>query len=193
MTRSTGGERTSAELLEAYSLVAYLDSAAAESERSALLARLCPSFGRNVRVGVGVLVLHPETFAIGDDVTIGSGTFLQGRFDGRLVIGAGTTIGAHSYLHCVDAWIGREVRWGAGAKLLGGMHTGVPLDVPIIGSEIVIRPVRIGDGATIGGGAVILPGVIVGERAVIRPGAVVTRDVADGACVAGAPARPEAG
>lgn len=43
--------------------------------------------------------------------------------------------------------------------------------------------------ASIGSGAVILPGVEIGEGAVIGAGAVVTRDVPPGAVVAGVPAR----
>lgn len=43
-------------------------------------------------------------------------------------------------------------------------------------------------GATIGGGAVILPGIRIGRGAVIGAGAVVTRDVADGVTVIGNPA-----
>jgi acetyltransferase-like isoleucine patch superfamily enzyme len=43
--------------------------------------------------------------------------------------------------------------------------------------------------ASIGSGAVILPGVTIGENAKVGAGAVVTHDVPDGATVAGVPAR----
>lgn len=44
-------------------------------------------------------------------------------------------------------------------------------------------------GASIGGGATILPGIEIGERAMVGAGAVVTRPVPAGAIVAGNPAR----
>lgn len=44
-------------------------------------------------------------------------------------------------------------------------------------------------GASIGAGAVILPGITVGRRAMVGAGAVVTRDVPDYAVVVGNPAR----
>jgi UDP-2-acetamido-3-amino-2,3-dideoxy-glucuronate N-acetyltransferase len=44
-------------------------------------------------------------------------------------------------------------------------------------------------GASIGAGAVILPGLTIGEGAMIGAGAVVTRDVPDGETWAGNPAR----
>jgi UDP-2-acetamido-3-amino-2,3-dideoxy-glucuronate N-acetyltransferase len=45
-------------------------------------------------------------------------------------------------------------------------------------------------GASIGAGAVILPGITIGERAMVGAGAVVTRDVDADTVVAGNPARP---
>ena len=44
-------------------------------------------------------------------------------------------------------------------------------------------------GASIGGGAVILPGVTIGEDAMIGAGAVVTKDVPDKSIVIGNPAK----
>ena len=44
-------------------------------------------------------------------------------------------------------------------------------------------------GASIGGGAIVLPGVTVGRYALVGSGAVVTRDVPDHAIVVGNPAR----
>ena len=44
-------------------------------------------------------------------------------------------------------------------------------------------------GASIGGGAVILPGITIGRRAMVGAGAVVTKSVPDGAVVVGNPAR----
>lgn len=53
-------------------------------------------------------------------------------------------------------------------------------------------PVRIEDGAWLGAGAVVLPGVTIGRDAIIGAGAVVTRDVPAGACAGGVPARERA-
>jgi acetyltransferase-like isoleucine patch superfamily enzyme len=48
---------------------------------------------------------------------------------------------------------------------------------------------RILRAARIGGGSILCPGVTIGENAVVGAGSVVTRDVPDGAMVAGNPAR----
>jgi UDP-2-acetamido-3-amino-2,3-dideoxy-glucuronate N-acetyltransferase len=49
---------------------------------------------------------------------------------------------------------------------------------------------RVREGASLGAGAVIAPGVTVGRYAMIAAGAVVTKDVADHTLVRGNPARP---
>ena len=48
---------------------------------------------------------------------------------------------------------------------------------------------RIGEGATLGPRAIVLPGISVGKGAKVLAGAVVIRDVPDAATVAGNPAR----
>jgi len=53
----------------------------------------------------------------------------------------------------------------------------------------VVAPVQIGDGAFIGTGAIILPGVHIGRDAVVAAGAVVAEDVEEGTTVGGVPAR----
>jgi len=182
-------EATREQLLERYSSVAYADSQEGARMRRVLLRALCKSFGNGVRIGIGVLVLHPHTFEIGDAVFIGNQTFLQGRHDGRCAIGAHTWVGPQSYFDCRDLELGEYVGWGPGAKVLGSEHTGDPADVPIIQTDLVIKPVRVGNWADIGVNAVLLPGVTVGQGAVVGAGAVVTHDVPAHAIVAGVPAK----
>lgn len=177
------------QLLARYSAACYEDTTAGARARRVILRAICKSFGNGVKIGVGVLVLHPHTFEIGDAVFIGNQTFLQGRHDGRCVIGAHTWIGPQSYFDCRDMELGEYVGWGPGAKVLGSEHTGEPANVPIIQTDLVIKPVRVGNGADIGVNAVLLPGVSVGEGAIVGAGAVVTKDVAPYAIVAGVPAK----
>jgi maltose O-acetyltransferase len=56
--------------------------------------------------------------------------------------------------------------------------------------EIRHAPIRLMQDVYIGAGAIVLPGVSIGRGAVVAAGAVVTRDVPDGAVVAGMPAKP---
>ena len=179
------------QLLARYSEACYQDTPAGARIRRVVLRAICRSFGNGVKVGVGVLVLHPHTFEIGDAVFIGNQTYLQGRHDGHCVIGAHTWIGPQSYFDCRDLELGEYVGWGPGAKVLGSEHTGEPIDVPIIQTDLVINPVRVGDGADIGVNAVLLPGVTIGKGAIVGAGAVVTRDtqVPPNAIYAGVPAK----
>jgi acetyltransferase-like isoleucine patch superfamily enzyme len=177
------------QLLARYSEACYEDTAAGARARRVVLRAMCKSFGHGVKVGVGVLILHPHTFEVGDAVFIGNQTFLQGRHDGHCVIGAHSWIGPQSYFDCRDLELGEYVGWGPGAKVLGSEHTGEPVDVPIIQTDLVIKPVRVWAGADIGVNAVLLPGVTVGEGAIVGAGAVVTKDVAPYTIVAGVPAK----
>jgi acetyltransferase-like isoleucine patch superfamily enzyme len=157
--------------------------------RRAVWRALVRRLGCGVRFEPGVGCKHPETFEIGNGVFLGSGAFLQGWHDGRFVIGDRVWIGPQAYFDAREVILEDDVGWGPGARALGSAHTGLPADVPIIRTDLLIRPVRVGAGADIGVNAVILPGVTIGRGAVVGAGAVVTRDVADHAVVAGVPAR----
>lgn len=177
------------ELLELASRCAFGDSDADARMRRATWRALSRSFGHGVRVGRGAMAMHPETFDIGDGVFIGEQALIQGRADGSCVIGAHAWLGPQSYLDARDLVVGEYVGWGPGARVLGSHHVGVPADIPIIQTDLVVGPVRIGPWADIGVNAVVLPGVTVGTGAIVGAGAVVTKDVPPFAVVAGVPAR----
>ena len=166
------------------------DEAAFETQLRRIVFRaMCRRAGHGLRIEAEVVVKHPETMELGDSVFIGSQTMIQGRFDGRCRIGNHVWIGPHAYFDARDLVLEDYVGWGPGARVLGSSHTGLPLDKPIIATELSIKQVSIGFGADIGTSATILPGVHVGAHAIVGAGSVVTRDVPEYAIVAGSPAR----
>lgn len=60
---------------------------------------------------------------------------------------------------------------------------------PVMDCELVYKPIVIKDGAHIGIGAIIMPGVTIGEGAVIGAGSVVTKDIPPYCVAVGAPAK----
>lgn len=146
--------------------------------------------GKNVVFEAGVLVFHPETIEIGDDVYVGHYAILKGYHSGRIVIGDGTWIGQQSFFHGAGGLtIGKAVGIGIGVKVITSAHALDELESPILHSTIRFAPVSIEDGSDIGTGVVILPGVRIGRGAQVGAGAVVSEDVADYAVAAGVPAR----
>jgi len=118
-------------------------------------ARRC---GHGLQVASRVGFKHLETFQLGDSVFIGAQAYIQGRFDGTTIIGNYVWIGPQAYMDARDLILGDYVGWGPGAKVLGSAHTGLPADVPIVLTDLEIKPVRIGAWADIGTNATILPG-----------------------------------
>jgi acetyltransferase-like isoleucine patch superfamily enzyme len=180
---------TSAELIALYSRYRGDEGIFETQLRRIIFRAMCKEAGNQVRVEPEVVVKHPETMEIGDAVFIGAHTMIQGRFDGTCRIGNHVWIGPHSYFDARNLVLEDYVGWGPGAKVLGSSHTGQPLDVPIIATELRIGPVVVGFGADIGTNATLLPGVHVGMHAIVGAGSVVTRDVPDYAIVVGVPAR----
>lgn len=115
-------------------------------------------------------------------------------------IGSDCNICAHVLIEG-DVVIGDRVTVKSGVQLWNGLRVGNDV---FIGPNVTFTNDRyprskdytagfcitvIEDGASIGAGAVILPGVRVGSRAMVAAGAVVTRDVAPLSLVIGNPAR----
>jgi acetyltransferase-like isoleucine patch superfamily enzyme len=116
------------------------------------------------------------------------------------VIGANCNICSHCFVEN-DVEIGDRVTLKSGVQLWDGLRVG---DDVFIGPNASFandrfprsqqRPehflvTTIENGASIGAGAVILPGITIGSRAMIAAGAVVTRSVPPNAIVVGNPAK----
>jgi acetyltransferase-like isoleucine patch superfamily enzyme len=178
-----------AHLVELYARFAVADSGFDSLLRRAIWRACAKHVGSGLRVEPGVGFKHIETFEIGRDVFIGAGAYLQGRFDGELQIGDHVWIGPQSYFDARALRLEDYVGWGPGARVLGSEHTGSPSHLPLIQTDLLIKPVVVKRGADIGTGAILLPGVTVGEGAIVGAGAVVTHDVEPNSIVAGTPAR----
>lgn len=63
------------------------------------------------------------------------------------------------------------------------------IDKSVMDCPLVYKPVEIKDGAHIGIGAILMPGVTIGKGAVIGAGSVVTRDIPDYCVAVGTPAK----
>ena len=53
-----------------------------------------------------------------------------------------------------------------------------------------MRPIKVGDNCFIGTRVIVMPGVKIGDNCIVGAGSIVTKDVPDGMCVAGVPAKP---
>lgn len=123
-----------------------------------------------------------------------------------VVIFYGATIGADCNI-CAqtlvegDVQIGDRVTVKSGVQLWDGLRIADDVFIgpnvtftndPFPRSRMRQKPfcqTHIGHGASLGAGAVVLPGVTIGAGAMVGAGAVVTRDVAPGSVVVGNPAR----
>ena len=189
LSRHLAEAHSPAVLLEQYARFLNGDGDVDHLMRRAIWRAVARHFGSGVRIGCGVGFKHLETFEIGDGVFIGAQSYIQGRFDGTTKIGNHVWIGPQAYFDARDLVLEDHVGWGPGARVLGSVHTGFPIDRPIIETDLEIRPVRVEAWADIGTGAILLPGVTVGRGSIVGAGAVVTRDVPPFSICAGVPAR----
>lgn len=134
-------------------------------------------------VGEGVWIEPPFFCDYGPSVSIGAETFVNTNC---------------VFLDAAPITIGRDVLIGPGVQLLTVSH-------PLRAAERIVpaaqrtaadapyhtfaRPITIGDGAWIGAGAIVLPGVTIGAGAVVGAGSLVTQDVPPHTLAFGQPCR----
>lgn len=138
--------------------------------------------GRNVQLFHFVNLYGCE---IGDDTRIG--TFVEVQRGAR--IGARCKISSHTFI-CEGVTIEDEVFVGHNVTFINDRYPRATTeDGRMKGAEDwACVPTLVKRGASIGSSATILCGVTIGAGAIVGAGAVVTKDVPDGAVVAGNPA-----
>jgi acetyltransferase-like isoleucine patch superfamily enzyme len=148
--------------------------------------------GKNIIFEPGVLVFHPETITLGSNIYIGHNTILKGYYNSVMEIGSNTWIGQGCFFHSAgNIFIGEVVGIGPMVRILTSYHAedDNSSDLPIMQYPLEFQPVRIEDGADVGVGSIIMPGVVVGKNSIVGAGSVVTRDVLPYSVVAGVPAK----
>jgi UDP-2-acetamido-3-amino-2,3-dideoxy-glucuronate N-acetyltransferase len=151
-----------------------------------------------------------DTAEVSPEATIGEGTSIwhQAQVRERARVGRNCILGKGVY---VDF----DVTLGDNCKLQNGVYVYHPTtmeDGVFLGPGVIVTndklpravnpdlslkrdadwevsPVWIGQGAAVGAGSIILPGVRIGRWAMVGAGSVVTRDVPDHGLVFGNPAR----
>ncbi len=123
---------------------------------------------------------------IGDESKIG--TFVEVQKGAR--IGKRCKISSHTFI-CEGVTIEDEVFVGHNVTFINDLFPRSTAASGQLQTEADWKcvPTLVKKGASIGSSATILCGVTIGEQALVGAGSVVTKDVPDGAVVAGNPAR----
>lgn len=98
-----------------------------------------------------------------------------------------TTFGTEPWL----ITIGNQVDITSGVMFInheGGMWCARRIK-PELKEYDLFRPIRIGDNVMVGTRSIIMPGITIGNNVIIAANSVITKDVPDGAVVAGIPAK----
>jgi acetyltransferase-like isoleucine patch superfamily enzyme len=144
--------------------------------------------------------VHPQGICETSEVGQGTRIWAFAHVLAGARIGADCNVCDHVFIEN-DVVVGDRVTIKSGVQLWDGLRIG---DDVFIGPNAtftndrfprskhydhVVLETHVGDGASIGANATVLPGVTIGARAMVGAGSVVTRDVPAGAVVVGNPAR----
>ena len=147
-----------------------IDDMVVENDRRNSAIPLLDLKGINARIEPGAIIR--EQVSIGDNAVIMMGAILNIG----AVVGPGTMIDMGAVLGG-RATVGSRCHVGAGAVLAGVIE-------PASATPVIVE-----DDVLIGANAVVIEGVRIGRGAVVAAGAVVVNDVPENAVVAGFPAR----
>lgn len=143
--------------------------------RQDLLRQIFGAMGKGVHVDIDFHCEYGKHIFIGDKVIINMNcTFVDNN---RIDIGSNVLIASNVQIytatHSTNVHERMVENWSEGQEIC----------------RTYALPVRIEDGAWIGGGAIILPGVTIGRNSVIGAGSVVTRSIPDNCVAVGNPCR----
>ena len=147
-----------------------IDDMVVENDRRNSAIPLLDLKGINARIEPGAIIR--EQVSIGDNAVIMMGAILNIG----AVVGPGTMIDMGAVLGG-RATVGSRCHVGAGAVLAGVIE-------PASATPVIVE-----DDVLFGANAVVIEGVRIGRGAVVAAGAVVVNDVPENAVVAGCPAR----
>jgi acetyltransferase-like isoleucine patch superfamily enzyme len=153
------------------------------------------SFGRRSVIQRPVRLGGERQIAVGDDVFVGAGSWLQVLESCgtplAIEIGSGTSIAGSCVISAAQhIRLGASVLLARNVYIADHMHAFEDPDAAVLDQGVTrVLPIEIGDGAWLGQNVVVSPGVRIGRGAVIGANSVVREDVPDFSVAVGAPAR----
>lgn len=149
--------------------------------------------GNNCLIEEGTRIYIGNNWVWGDDVSFS--TFCQvfsreGGYTGKLMIDDDSHIGDHTIIDVAgDVIIGKKVALGPNCVLYSHDHI---YDNPAKAAwegGVTTGPIHIEDGAWLGSGVTVLPGVTIGKNTVVAAGSVVTKSLDANCIYGGVPAK----
>jgi acetyltransferase-like isoleucine patch superfamily enzyme len=133
--------------------------------------------------------VSPAAAVFTDALELGEHSYIAGHayVTGELTAGAECSVNPYAAVRG-RVVLGDGVRIGAHSSLLGFNHGFAP-DRPVHEQPLTGRGITVGDDVWIGSHVVVLDGVTIGDHCVVGAGAVVTKDLPAWSVAAGNPAR----